>query len=99
MKLVKIIKSGLLILLAFQLVSMLLFGCENAQKGVYDLKADVVGTDRTAKIYSKYNGQLVDTVTDKSMVFTRTENSTVLWLGEENKKVYIVNAMVIVKDN
>ena len=91
MKMIKV-----LILLAAVLA---MFGCEGTQKAAYDVKADVVGTDRTATIYSKFDGKLVDTISDKSMVFTRTENSTILWLGDVNKKVYIVNAMVVVKDN
>jgi len=88
-------KTILLVCLLF-----LLAACERNQKSFYDSKADVVGTNRTATVYSTMDGKLLRTFRDKSMVLERqVEGGVSLWLGSINKKVYIINATVIVEDN
>ena len=87
-------------LLAVCLTCLLVVGCENAQRGTYNIKADVTGTERTAYVYTELNGKLLKTITDSSMVVDEQRVDTVtLWLGSKNKKVLIKGGIVIVEDN
>lgn len=87
-------------LLAVCLTCLLVVGCENAQRGTYNIKADVTGTDRTAFVYTPFDGKLLKTITDDSLVVDESIKDTViLWLGSKNKKVLIKGGIVIVEDN
>lgn len=93
-------KIKLLVALLALAVLVILSGCEGRQKELYDKKADITGTNRTASIYSPIDGTLIKTVSDDSMVIERQgETGMSLWLGSKNKKIYVLNATVIVEDN
>jgi len=89
-------RSVLLILFA-----TILAGCEQAQRSLYDRKADVVGTKRTATVYSPYTGEVLKTIEDESMTFSRSESGGIsIWLGSKNEKVWVSDsALLIIEDN
>ena len=83
------------------LVAMVLMvGCEGTQKAIYDKKADIVGTNRTATAYHPVTGEALGEWTDDSMRFERVDTRSIsIWLGDVNKKVFVANAPVIIEDN
>lgn len=90
-----LIGIGLLVVLFLYLI----FNVEFIQKRVFDIKADLVGTDRTVSFYSKINGQIVKQYSDKDTRFNIESNGSIsIWLGKEKKKVFS-NMDYIIEDN
>jgi hypothetical protein len=87
-------------ILIVALATILLAGCEQAQREIYDRKADVVGTKRVATIYAPYTGQVLRTIEDDSMTFSRSETGGIsIWLGTKNRKVWVSNtALLVIED-
>jgi hypothetical protein len=90
----KKVTTAALLLALFSLV-----GCERAQRGLYDAKADVSGTKRKASVYSQHTSNPLFVVEDDKMVIDRSADATTLWRGSVNRKVHISNnAIIIVED-
>lgn len=69
---------------------------EFVQKKIFDVKADVVGTDRTVTFYAKMTGEKVASYSDKDMRFeTQPFGVVSVWLGSQNKKVHSTMEYII----
>lgn len=80
------------------IVGLLYFNVESVQKKVFDVKADLVGTNRTITFYTNLTGEPLKSYSDKSMRFeVSPEGNVSVWLGSINKKVYS-NMYYIVED-
>lgn len=87
------------IVLFISLIVFAILNLEFIQKKVFDIKADLVGTDRTVIFYSKINGQIVKQYSDKDTRFQVEPNGAIsVWLGKEKKKVFS-NMDYIIEDN
>lgn len=94
---IKKVLFGLLVIVGISIY--LFFNVESVQKKVFDIKADLVGTDRTVVFYSKINGQIVKQYSDKDTRFQVEPNGAIsVWLGKEKKKVFS-NMDYIIEDN
>lgn len=88
---------GIVVILVLAVI--VFFNVESVQKKVFDIKADLVGTDRTVTFYSKIKGQVVKQYSDKDMRFQVESNGAIsVWLGQEKKKVFS-NMDYIIEDN
>lgn len=88
---------GIVVILV--LVVIAFFNIEAVQKKVFDVKADLIGTDRTVTFYSKINGQVVKQYSDKDVRFQVESNGAIsVWLGSEKKKIFS-NMDYIIEDN
>ena len=62
---------------------------EFVQKKVFDVKADLVGGERTVTFYSKMNGEKIASYYDKDTRYEVGLDKTIsVWLGSQNKKVH-----------
>lgn len=62
---------------------------EFVQKKVFDVKADLVGGERTVTFYSKMNGEKIASYYDKDTRYEVGSDKTIsVWLGSQNKKVH-----------
>ena len=94
---IKKVLFGFLVIIGISIY--LFFNVESVQKKVFDIKADLVGTDRTVVFYSKINGQIVKQYSDKDTRFQVEPNGAIsVWLGKEKKKVFS-NMDYIIEDN
>lgn len=88
---------GIVVILVLALIAF--FNIEAVQKKVFDVKADLVGTDRKVTFYSKINGQVVKQYSDKDVRFQVESNGAIsVWLGSEKKKIFS-NMDYIIEDN
>lgn len=88
---------GIVVILVLTLIAF--FNIEAVQKKVFDVKADLIGTDRTVTFYSKINGQVVKQYSDKDVRFQVESNGAIsVWLGSEKKKIFS-NMDYIIEDN
>ncbi len=88
---------GIVVILVLALIAF--FNIEAVQKKVFDVKADLIGTDRTVTFYSKINGQVVKQYSDKDVRFQVESNGAIsVWLGSEKKKIFS-NMDYIIEDN
>ena len=80
------------------LIGYLLLNMEFVQKKIFDVKADVVGSNRTITFYSNIDATKVASFSDKDMRF-ETEPFGVIsvWLGSQNKKIKS-NMQYIIED-
>lgn len=75
------------------------FGTEAGQKKLYDMKADMIGTERVVSVYAPLGGELIKTYEDEEMRFERKPNGDIsIWRGSVNKKAYIKGGVVIIDD-
>ena len=88
--------TGILILSTF--IVYFLLNMEFVQKKIFDVKADVVGSNRTITFYSNIDATKVASFSDKDMRF-ETEPFGVIsvWLGSQNKKIKS-NMQYIIED-
>lgn len=76
------------------------FSIESVQKKVFDIKADITGSDRTVTFYAPLTGNKLATYTDKDLRYEVSSNGETIsvWLGSVNKKVHS-NMGYIIEDN
>ena len=69
--------------LAYALLNM-----EFVQKKVFDIKADITGSERTISFYSQIDATKVASYFDKDMRYeTKQSGAISVWLGSKNKKI------------
>lgn len=62
---------------------------EFIQKKIFDVKADMIGSNRTITFYSSIDATKVASFSDKDMRFeTQPYGVISVWLGSQNKKVH-----------
>lgn len=62
---------------------------EFIQKKVFDVKADLVGSERTVTFYSKMTGDKIASYYDKDTRYEVQPDRTIsVWLGSQDKKVH-----------
>ena len=94
---IKLWATGIVIFLA--LIAYGLLSMEFVQKKVFDIKADVVGSNRTVTFYTKMTGEKVASYSDKDVRFeTQPFGVVSVWLGSQNKKVHSTMEYII-EDN
>lgn len=78
---------GILLVLGI-LIVVAVVNMEFVQKKVFDVKADVVGSNRTISFYTKVSAEKVATYVDKDMRYeTKPFGVISVWLGSQDKKV------------
>lgn len=86
------------IMAVLAVIAYFVLNMEFIQKKIFDVKADVVGSNRTITFYSNIDATKVASFSDKDMRFETEPNGTVsVWLGSQNKKVKS-NMQYIVED-
>ena len=80
--------TGILILSTF--IVYFLLNMEFVQKKVFDVKADVVGSNRSITFYAQMTGEKLTTYQDKDLRYEVSPNGETIsvWLGSINKKVH-----------
>lgn len=79
-------------------IGYFILNMEFVQKKIFDVKADVVGSNRTVTFYSSIDATKVASFSDKDMRFETEPFGVVsVWLGSQNKKVKS-NMQYIVED-
>jgi len=69
--------------LAYALLNM-----EFVQKKIFDVKADITGSERTITFYSTIDAAKVASYSDKDMRYeTKPSGAISVWLGSKSKKV------------
>ena len=80
--------------LAYALLNM-----EFVQKKIFDVKADITGSERTISFYSQIDASKVASYSDKDMRYeTKPSGAISVWLGSKSKKVES-NMLYIIEDN
>lgn len=79
------------------LISYGLLNMEFVQKKVFDIKADISGSERTITFYTTVSNEKVTQFSDKDMRFEYTNGVVSVWLGSKNKKVHS-NMNYIIED-
>ena len=73
---------ALIAVLAYALLSM-----EFVQKKIFDVKADITGSNRIITFYSQIDATKVASYEDKDMRYEKANGSISVWLGSKSKKV------------
>lgn len=95
----RILKRILIVLVLLAICSaVLFFNVESVQKKAFDMKADLVGSDRTVTFYSKMEGTKVASFSDKDTRYEVKDGTISVWLGSKDKKVHS-NMDYIIEDN
>ena len=82
-----------LVLIAYALLNM-----EFVQKKIFDVKADIVGSERIISFYSQIDASRVASYSDKDMRYeTKPSGAISVWLGSKSKKVES-NMLYIIED-
>lgn len=77
----------------------LLLNMEFVQKKIFDVKADVLGSNRTITFYAPLTAEKVASFSDKDMRYeTKSTGAISVWLGTKSKKIES-NLGYIVEDN
>ena len=72
-----------LVLIAYVLLNM-----EFVQKKIFDIRADITGSERTISFYSQIDASKVTSYSDKDMRYeTKPSGAISVWLGSKSKKV------------
>ena len=88
-----------LFLLALASLSYALLSMESVQKKIFDVKADITGSERTVTFYSQIDASKVASYSDKDMRYeTKPSGAISVWLGSKSKKVES-NLGYIIEDN
>ena len=82
---------------AIALIAYALLNMEFVQKKVFDIKADITGSERTVTFYTTVSNEKVAQFSDKDMRFEYTNGAVSVWLGSKNKKVHS-NMNYIIED-
>lgn len=65
-----------------------LLNMEFVQKKIFDVKADITGSERTITFYSQVDSTKVASYSDKDMRYeTKPSGAISVWLGSKSKKV------------
>ena len=88
---------AVLFLLALAALAYAFFNIEFVQKKVFDIKADITGSERTVTFYTTVSNEKVAQFSDKDMRFEYTNGAVSVWLGSKNKKVHS-NMNYIIED-
>lgn len=77
--------SALCLFIGFILLNMAF-----VQKKIFDVKADVVGSNRSITFYAQMTGEKLTTYQDKDLRYEVSPNGETIsvWLGSINKKVH-----------
>ena len=86
-----------LFLIALATLSYALLSMEFVQKKIFDVKADISGSERTITFYSQIDATKVASYSDKDMRFEYANGSVSVWIGSKNKKVHS-NMNYIIED-
>ena len=77
-----------LFLIALASLSYALLSMEFVQKKIFDVKADITGSERTISFYSQIDASKVASYSDKDMRYeTKPSGAISVWLGSKSKKV------------
>ena len=77
-----------LFFLALASLSYALLSMEFVQKKIFDVKADITGSERTISFYSQIDATKVASYSDKDMRYeTKPSGAISVWLGSKSKKV------------
>ena len=80
-------------LIAYGLLNM-----EFIQKKIFDVRADITGSERTISFYSQIDATKVASYSDKDMRYeTKPSGAISVWLGSKSKKVES-NMLYIIED-
>ena len=82
------------------IISLIAYGLLNmefVQKKIFDVKADITGSERTVTFYTTVSNEKVAQFSDKDMRFEYTNGAVSVWLGSKNKKVHS-NMNYIIED-
>ena len=82
---------------AIALIAYGLLNMEFVQKKIFDVKADISGSERTVTFYTTVSNEKVASFSDKDMRFEYTNGAVSVWLGSKNKKVHS-NMNYIIED-
>ena len=82
---------------AIALIAYALLNMEFVQKKIFDVKADITGSERTVTFYTTVSNEKVASFSDKDMRFEYTNGAISVWLGSKNKKVHS-NMNYIIED-
>ncbi len=88
---------AVLFLLALAALAYALLNMEFVQKKVFDVKADITGSERTVTFYTAVSNEKVASFSDKDMRFEYANGAVSVWLGSKNKKVHS-NMNYIIED-
>ena len=87
-----------LFLIALASLSYALLSMEFVQKKIFDVKADITGSERTISFYSQIDASKVASYSDKDMRYeTKPSGAISVWLGSKSKKVES-NMLYIIED-
>ena len=77
-----------LIVTAIAFMAYTLLNMEFVQKKLFDIKADITGSERTITFYSTIDATKVTSYSDKDMRYETKPSGTIsVWLGSKSKKV------------
>lgn len=80
------------------LIAYVLLNMEFVQKKIFDVKADITGSERTISFYSQIDATKVASYSDKDMRYeTKQSGAISVWLGSKSKKVES-NMLYIIED-
>ena len=70
------------------LIAYVLLNMEFVQNKIFDVKADITGSERTISFYSQIDATKVASYSDKDMRYeTKPSGAISVWLGSKSKKV------------
>ena len=94
----KIAFISIVAIITLLVITVVLFTPSLAHKA-YDIKADMVGTNRTITFYSPITSEPVRSYTDRDTRFEIPPTGGIsVWLGSQNRKVHS-NMPYIIEDN
>lgn len=75
-------------LLILTFITYGLLSMEFVQKKIFDIKANITGSERTISFYSQIDATKVASYSDKDMRYeTKPSGAISVWLGSKSKKV------------
>ena len=87
-----------LFIVVIALIAYGLLNMEFVQKKIFDVKADITGSERTISFYSSIDASKVASYSDKDMRYETKPSGTIsVWLGSKSKKVES-NMLYIIED-
>lgn len=87
----------LLFVISTFVIAYFILNMEFVQKKIFDIKADISGSERTIAFYTTVSNEKVTQFSDKDMRFEYTNGVVSVWLGSKNKKVHS-NMNYIIED-
>lgn len=92
LKIYAVLSVFIIALIAYGLLNM-----EFVQKKIFDVKADISGSERTITFYAPLTAEKVASFSDKDMRFEYANGAVSVWIGSKNKKVHS-NMNYIIED-